>query len=182
MQVKDVIKLACEMTDNNDLIDAIDNNNLTDDEQVTIDCLVGCFNLINNEVASEYIPLLHKETMKTQDFKINFDDFSKKMLEIISIKDKLGRNVKYKRFDSYIMTKANEVEIIYSYLPEDVGINNEISSLLPERVYAYGIAREYLFMQSMFDDAQLWDSRFKNSLRVLTRKKGEIKMPKRSFL
>ena len=182
MQVKNVIKLACEMTDNNDLKDAIDNNDLTDEQQVAVDCLVGCFNLINNEIASEYIPLLHKEIKKIQDFKVNFDDFSKKMLEIISIKDKLGRNVKYKLFDSYLMVKANEVEIVYSYLPENVSLSDEINSFLPERVYAYGIAREYLFLQSMFDDAQLWDSRFKNSLKVLTRKKGEIKMPKRSFL
>ena len=79
------------------------------------------------------------------------------------------------------MVFANEVEIIYKTFPTELTLSQSFSSTIPERVYAYGVAREYYFNQTLFDDAEIWEERFKNSLQILTRKKSEIKMPKRRW-
>ena len=59
MSVKDIIILACEFTENQSLGQALENNSVLDEEQSEIcDSLVKCFNLVNNEVASEYVPIV----------------------------------------------------------------------------------------------------------------------------
>ena len=182
MLVKDIIKIACSFTDNNELASALDGNSLTQDQTLIRDCLVNCFNLVNNEIASEYLPYLKSETIETDNFKINFTSFSEKLREIISIKDSYGNNVKYKVFESYVMVFFFYVTICYSFLPSSLSISSQFSSLLPERVFAYGIAREYYLGQALFDDADIWEKRFKNALMVLIRKKSEIVMPKRRWI
>lgn len=182
MQVKDIIKLACAFTENEELVSGIENNNLTSDQTLIVDCLVNCFNLVNNEIATQYIPYLKKETFQTNGFKIYFSSFTGDVNEIISVKDKKGKNIKYKIFDNYIVAVASEVEIVYSTKPQVLSISSTITSLIPERVFAYGIAREYYFIQTLFDDANVWENRFKESLKVLSRKKSDISMPVRRWI
>ena len=182
MLVKDIIKLACKFTENDDIAQAITNNNLSQEQSLVVDCLVNCFNLVNNEIASEYLPYVKSEEIETNNFKINFSDFTSTFREVISIKDCYGNNVKYKVFDGYLMVFANKVTVVYACLPQALALSSEFDSLLPERVFAYGIAREYYFIQTLFDDADIWESRFKNSLKVLTRKKSEIVLPKRRWI
>lgn len=182
MLVKDVISLACEFTDNKDLIENLNNDTLTEEQSVIIDSLLNCFNLINEEISTEYVPIIKREVVKTSDFKVNFDDLSYKVLDIIDVKDKLGRKVKFKVFNEFIVAIADKIEVSYSIHPEKLTLSQENNSTLPERVFAYGVAREFFFMQSMFDDADIWEERFKNSLSVLTRKKHDIVIPRRRWI
>ena len=182
MLVKDVIKLACNFTENDEIANAIKNNTtLSENQSVVVDMLMNCFNLVRNEIATEYVPILVRETITPNDFKIYFSSLSNSVFEIVSVKDMRGRNVKYKKFEDYIMTFAGQVEILYKTIPQDLTISQSFSSAIPERVFAYGVAREYYFNQTLFDDADIWEERFKNSLKVLTRKKSEIKMPNRRW-
>ena len=85
-------------------------------------------------------------------------------------------------FDDYIIAMANVVEVVYTTLPQELTLQSQFSSVLPERVYAYGIAREYYFLQTLFDDADIWEERFKNTLQVLQRKRSDTVMPRRRWL
>mgnify|MGYP005802189387 FL=1 len=183
MLVKDIIALACDFTENSDLKKALEENEaLTDEQNVLCDSLVKCFNLVNNEIASEYIPHIKSETIKTQDFRIDFSSLSYSPCQIISVRDTAGRMVKFKVFDDYIIAMANVVEVVYTTLPHELTLQSQFSSVLPERVYAYGIAREYYFLQTLFDDADIWEERFKNTLQVLQRKRSDTVMPRRRWL
>ena len=183
MLVKDIIKLACNFTENEEIASKIEENAvLGDDESLVVESLINCFNLVNNEIASEYLPYIKSERMQTNNFKIFFTDFSYDLCEIISIKDKNGRSLKFKIIDNYVMVFAKEVDVIYSVIPQNMTINSSFDSLIPARVFAYGIAREYYFIQTLFDDADIWENRLKNSLQVLVRKKSEIKMPRRRWI
>ena len=182
MLIKDVVSLACEFTENQELIEKLKNNSLNEEEQLIIDSLVRCFNLINNEIATEYLPYVKTELLKTKDFKIKFSDFKNKVLNILSVKDKYGRKIKFKSFNDYIVAVANEVEIVYIAIPEEKSLQEELNSAIPERIFAYGMAREFFFLQSLFQEASLWDERFKNSLRVIIRKKNDIVMPRRRWI
>ena len=119
---------------------------------------------------------------ETTDFKLNFTQFSSQPIKIISVRDTFGRPVRFKVFDSYLMALAGNVEVEYTTMPEKMDIDDEFSSSLPERVYAYGIAREFCFLQSLFDDADVWDDRFKNTLEVLLQRKSELRMPGRRWI
>ena len=181
MKVKDIVKLACDFLGNSDLATAIDGA-LTDEQSAQVDNLVKCFNLVNSEIAGEYLPILKAESLKTTDFKLNFTQFSSQPNKIISVRDTFGRPVRFKVFDSYLKALAGNVEVEYTTMPEKMDIDDEFSSSLPERVYAYGIAREFCFLQSLFDDADVWDDRFKNTLEVLLQRKSELRMPGRRWI
>ncbi len=183
MLVKDIIILACDFTENQSLGKALEeNSSLTAEQTLVCDSLVKCFNLVNSEIASDYIPILKNEEIKPTDFKINFSEFSSSPYQIVSVKDKNGRNVRFKVFDSYIMAFANIVNVTYTTLPSAMALTSEFATVLPERVYAYGVAREFYFQQTLFDDADIWEERFKDALQVFSRKKSDVVMPKRRWL
>ena len=52
---------------------------------------------------------------------------------------------------------------------------------LSARVLAYGTASEYLLVEGLSEDAEIWEDRFKRSLFMLSRKKGEHIMPRRRW-
>lgn len=178
MKVKNIIKTACNFVGNDDIVTSIENGS----QNERIDNILKLFNLVRNEVVSEYMPMLAREAFEVKDLKVSFSSFAKKPLEIMSVKDKLGRNVKYKSFPDHFMTQASKVFVTYSFLPEDATLEDEIEDCLPERVYAYGLARECLLQEGMFEDAEIFEIRFKNSLKIFTRKKSEIILPRRRWI
>ena len=182
MFVKDIIKLACDFIGQQSLKSAIESGTLTEDEQLIFDSLLNCFNLVYDEVACEYFPICKYETVKCEDFKVNFSSLSYKPLQIISVKDGSGRAIKFKVFEDYFIAIANTVTVLYSIKPSKLDADEEFESILPQRVYAYAIAREYFFLQALFDDADIWETRFKNSLQIFHNKKKEIRIPRRRWL
>lgn len=183
MLVKDIIKIACGFIGQTSLKEALESNSaLSEDEQLICDSLVNFFNLAYNEVACEYIPIYRRERVKCEDFKVNYSSLTEAPLQIISVKDMSGRKVKFKAFDDHLVAIASQVDILYTVQPEKCEPTDTFSSSLPERVYAYAIAREYYFMQTLFDEADVWEERFKNSLQVLQREKREIVMPRRRWV
>lgn len=183
MLVKDIIVLACDFTENEELKTALENNTtLTDEQNLVCENLVKCFNLINNEIASEYIPIIKIESVKPSNFKVEYSNLSSPVRQIIMVKDKYGRKVKFKAYQDYMMAFANEVEITYQAYPTELSLSGQFETTLPERLYAYGIAREYYFIQTLFDEASIWEERFKNSLQVLSRKGSEVKIPQRGWI
>ena len=182
MLVKDIIILASEFIGNNELAEGLKDNSLSDDQTLLSESLVKCFNLINNEITSEYIPIIKRETIKTENFKIDFDKFSNKLLKIISVEDKFGNKLKYKVIDDYVFVFAKTVNITYSTVPQKYKLTDEFETNIPERVYAYGIAREFCFLQAMFDDGDLWEQRFKSSLETLSKRISSVYIPRRRWI
>ncbi|MBQ8444632.1 MAG: hypothetical protein IJX25_04700 [Clostridia bacterium] len=183
MKVKDVIIKACDFVNKDDLAKSlVDGSALSEEDFSLQEKLVKCFNLIREEIASEYQPILQVEKFTVKNFKLELSSFSNDVLEIYSIKDKYGRNVHYKIFDGYIFVCGKEVEVIYSTPASTLTIDDDFSSSLPERIFAYGVAREYFFINSLYEDANIWEERFKGSLQIMLRRKSEIKMPRRSWI
>lgn len=183
MLVKDIILKACDFIGNEELSQAlVSEEELTDEQSAELDTLLKCFNLVHNEIVSEYKPSIKIERVTSANKKINFSQLSAKVVNILAVKDILGDNVAFKVFDSYLMVEGGEVDVWYSSQPETMALSDEFVSTIPERVYAYGIAREYYFIQTLYEDAEVWESRFKNSLQVIERKKSETVIPRRRWL
>lgn len=169
MKVKNIITLACNFIGETEIADLIENQTEENvDEKV--DEMVELFNIVRNEVVCEYMPSLENEEFEVKDFKLYYSSFKRKPLKIYSVEDKLTRRLKFRSFPEYLMVKAGKVNVTYSYQPKGVNLDDEIEESVPERVYAYGVAREYLMREGMFEDAEIFETRFKNSLKVLTQK------------
>ncbi len=185
MTVKDILVLVCEFIGERELKEKISSQeevSFTVREQEKINTLVDCFNLVNQEIASDYLPFLTKEEVGGENI-INFSSLSKAMINIYEIKNRFGFNLKFKLFPNYVEVEGKPKSIVYSFLPADCSISSTVEMFcgLTARVYAYGIASEYLLIDGISEDAEIWEERFKESLFVLSRKRGEHRLPQRSW-
>ncbi len=178
MLVKDIILKACVFTANDELANLVKESGELDEEmQNLLDKFVNCFNLVRNEIACEYEPLLKEEVIETQNGKVLFSSLKERVVDVVSVKDMNDFSLVFKNFDEYIEVNCPKVKIYYNAYPKVLTLEDEFNSTLPERVYAYGTAREYYFVESLYEDASIWDERFKNSLQNLIRKKSQTIMP-----
>lgn len=186
MTVKDVVKIVCEFVGEREILAKLkDSESVLDErEQEKLDIMVNCFNLVNQEIASDYLPYLYKENVDQEGAIINFSDLTKVVINIIEIKNRFGLNLQFKNFSNYVEVVGKPKYVVYSYLPEDLTLSSDVEFLngLSSRVFAYGIASEFLLVEGLSEDAEIWEERFKESLFVLSRKRGEHRLPKRSWL
>ena len=86
-----------------------------------------------------------------------------------SVKDEYGRTVPVREyFDRILVPKKGRYEVEYSYMPQSVGLDDEIpyTERLGARAIGYGTACEYCIISGMTDDAVLWDKRYKDALHL----------------
>lgn len=183
MYVKDIILKACDFTENDELGQALRNNGeLSNELEQLKERLLKCFNLVRNEIVSEYMPIRKIVKVCTDDGRVDFALLGAKVVDIVSVRDNCGKNLIFKTFDNYLQTRKGEVEIEINIFPDELGYDDEFNSTLPERVYAYGVVREYCFIQTLYEDAEIWDQRFKNSIESFLRKKGNTFLPRRRWI
>lgn len=188
MTIKSILKTACLFLNKEDLCEKIDATNfdsLSDAFKSQINFLLKCLNLTYQEVASDYIPLLKKESISVSDNKILLSDLSKKFLEVVFLRDKNGKKLKFKVFPDYIEVNADEAEIIYKYLPTELTslstTMESFSNKVSEITLAFGVAMEYSFINGLHEDAAVWEKRFKDALFIRSGKKNNIKLPVRRW-
>lgn len=187
MTVKEILKLVCDFVGEKEILEKLNSaqsEHFSKREQEKLDLMTRCFNLVNQEIASDYLPFLTKEAVSEQSNIINFYDLKKKVINIYEVKNRFGTNLNFTVYPNYVEIDGKAKSIVYSFLPEDIGFEQEVEFYmgLSARVYAYGIASEFLLIDGLSEDAEIWEERFKESLFVLSRKRGEHVLPKRRWL
>ncbi len=194
MKVKEILFLAMEFVGEKQLLEKLKMQETQTGEQNEIvlskremeklESLLLCFNLVNQEIASDYLPFLTKENVEVKGDTIAFSDLSKRVINIYEVKDKFGFNLHFRIMSKYIKTNCKAKSVVYSFLPEKMQLEDEIEFFngLSARIYAYGVASEFLLVSGVSSDAEIWEERFKESLFMLSRKHGEHLLPKRRWL
>lgn len=179
MTVREILSIACKMLSKNDLSDKIENEQeLTEEENELVETLINCLNLTQWEICTEYVPIIFKEKISSDDGKFDIAFLSKKLAYILSMKDKYGCNLKYKIHGDMLMFDGEAI-IEYCYVPKEVSLDSKLEFVLPERTICFGIIKEYYFSQDFISEASVYEEKFKNSLLIFSRKHSEIKIPKR---
>ena len=158
-------------------------NTQSNQSQNDLSLLKKCVNLTINEIAGDYIPLNFIESVLISDQKIPYTALKKPAQKIKSIKDGQGANCYFKVYPSYIYTDCKgECHIEYSYIPanlEDLNGSVEVNPKATSRLIAYGTAREYCLITSMYEQAKTWDERYKDGLQNIAKASTVLKIPKR---
>lgn len=189
MTAKNIIKTACVFLQKDELLDVTEldgQETATSSQTKELEHLLRCLNLVISEIASDYIPLINREKLTPVNGKIQLSSFSKDLIDVLQVKDKFGIKTNYKLFPSYIETIDGDVEVTYSFQPTALSnLSSEMeqfSQKISERVVAYGVAMEYSFICGLHDDASIWEKRFKDGLIIASRKKSDIRLPKRRWI
>ncbi len=75
-------------------------------------------------------------------------------------------------------------EVSYAFIPRDKEFFDDMDfagTKASDRVFAYGAAAEFCLISGMYDDALMWERRYKDALLVATRKNTEVIMPRRRW-
>lgn len=128
--------------------------------------LLSCFNMVENEVALDYLPLYADETKTATQGKILYSAFSHTPVHIVRIEDGKGEKVKYKLFSDHIAIADGDFKVYYAYQPQKKALNGNSDFTLScsERLLVVGTVAEYYLRAGLLEEATLWDRRYKDAL------------------
>jgi hypothetical protein len=163
MQVKEIIELSALLLD----------IELTDDVRKD---LVRCYNLVEQELATDYFPILEVEKFFHVKDKIYYKDFSRKPHMLGGIQDFHGESVCFRLTPEYINLIKNydggTFFVKYYYIPEEKDLySNSTYGAEYINIIKYGIATEYCLMQGNFDLAAIYSQKYKERIKLKGPKK-----------
>lgn len=191
MKVIDVLKDTCtflQMEDEYKYLCSYSNdtfsNTASDAVIKNVELLLKCTNLIVDTICSEYIKLKDSTFVHTVDGRIGYSDISENQIyNIIGVEDSFGP-VQFSDFNSEVcVDNPGRYKVTYLYSISNLNYDSDLSIFrLPTKDIAYGVISEYLYIEKLYDDAAIWDKRFKSTiLNLLSNKKRLYIKPRRWY-
>jgi len=189
VNVKEIVKLSATYLQLEDVLklQALDGEEESPTELTlkNYELLLKATNLVQEEIASDYIPLKAEEIVEVTNEEIAFSSLSERIIQVLFIKNELEQEVKYKLFPTSIKLENGTYKIVYSYMPSTVTITDSFapfSNKITERIVAYAVAGEYALINGLFDEATTWKQRFEEAMKVVIGKKSPITILSRRWL
>lgn len=170
MKVSEVLQLACNFT-GSQLFKDKQIEDFSEDEKKQLDIYLNAYQLIIDELASDYNLFVTKEEFVVKDGKLNFSDFKFKPLKILSVKSR-HKAVRFKTFEDTLCLGEEYVQITYAFAPPKPQCEDEVIGLISGRVLAYGVAREISLMQGLYGETEIWEGRFKDGVKMFLKRGG----------
>lgn len=180
MTVKEIIKLVALMQGRENVLEYLDGQNALASEELLkiVNALTGLTNLVINELACTYIPMVKVERVSVDGGRIYYKDLKERPLKIVALYGVNGNSLEYTQNAEYITVSAAEVEVEYHYAPANYGLEEVIGYTemnVPARVIAYGVLSELCISEGRFDEAVTWHKRYIDAL-------SDICLPKNAVI
>ena len=168
MLIKDIILVASSLLGRQDVKFYLEEGSYEDYSTLTtINNFIACANLVINELACTYIPMVKTEKVNTSNGKIYYSSLTETPLEIKDVFDDYGNSLLYIIHHEFVDVGLNEVNVEYNYLPPTYSENDKIGYEerdINARAIAYGVCAEFLLMERAFDESVMWHDRFVQSI------------------
>ena len=167
MTVKEILLAAAYQLAIGEKVEAFFAGTSTDGE-AQAKALLHCFNLVENEVALDYLPLLAEEEMESDTGVINYSSLSREAVRVLGVRDTWGNEVPFTLFPEYLKTQPQKVCVRYSYLPGKKNFEDKSDFSLNASVHllSYGVAAEYALANGLFEEAAVWDKKYKDAIKA----------------
>ena len=143
-----------------------------------INVWLKCYNLVEQELATDYFPILEVEKFFHVKDKIYYKDFSKKPYMLKGIQDFHGDSVNFRLAPEYINLIKNydggTFFVKYYYIPDTKELYStctygaEYISILK-----YGVAAEYCLANGDFEQAKIYNDKYKERIKLKGPKKSK---------
>ncbi len=177
MLVKDIIKNSATLIGREDVVSYLDGEeeNASETTVNTVDVMVRLLNLVVNELAGSFIPLIVRESVSANGGKIYYSSLNYSPREILGAFDGVGKNRLLSIENTFARVDSSVVEIEYSCFPNAFTLNDSLAYQekdVPSRVLSYGLLAEYAISQGCFKDAVLWHDRYADAITELCKPKN----------
>ena len=181
--VKNVLKTVVGLLGLNGLTPYFSGESIDSDEMQELDNLVVATNMAVGNIAANYLPVYDKCKLVVKDGSVKFSSITDRAIIKIKKVTRNGEKIDFRVHNDSMELESGECEILYSYFPNMVTINDNIEFFgkLNEMLFGYAVAAEYLFLKGQIDDAYMWDKRFKASVLSIQRPSKNIVIPKRRW-
>lgn len=174
MKVEDILtEVLVRLGDN----DKYDINNLPNDDSEIV-TIVKCINMIISEIASDYIPVVFEEEVEAVNGLIPYDKLTKRLINLKKV-SKNATKIGAKMFpNEIVLNECGLVKVQYCYLPKEVKLGDDIdlSPRVTLMLVAYGALGEYCLLMGRYEDAMLFDKRYREMLKIACRTTKEIRL------
>ena len=149
-----------------------------------VNTLLRCFNMVENELALDYLPLMAEEDIVTETGAVYFSALENSPVRVVEVRDALGGALAYRLFPEYLKTQAGTITVRYAYAPKEKALTDESDFKLfaSVRLFAYGMASEYLTASGLFEEGAVWDKRYKDAIASAYRSKPARRIASRRWV
>lgn len=146
--------------------------------------LLACFNRVECSLALEYLPLYAEDELLTVTERLEFSSFTYSPVRILSVEDGEGNPVKYKLYPKYLKVQAGHCKVTYTYTPNEKGIDEEsdFSLLTGDSMFIHGTLAEYCAAEGRFEEAAIWDKKYKEGIEAAFRGKACKRLSSRRWV
>ena len=171
MTVKECMELAAVHLGIEEPIDSYFQAGGTAEDQKKGTLLLSCFNIVENELALDYFPLIAEDTLESEGGIIDFSSLKNDAVRITKVTDEWGNETEFQLFPSYLKTQPGKVCVTYTYTPKKkaMGEKSDFYTSVSVRLISYGMAAEYAMATGLFEDASVWDKKYKEGIRAAYR-------------
>ena len=128
--------------------------------------LVRCYNLVEQELATDYFPILEVDKFFHVEDKIYYKDFSRKGYMIKGVQDFRGDKVNYVLRLEYLELQKNydggTFFVKYYYTPDEKDFHSQCTYGVEYiNILKYGVASEYCLVTGDFEQAKIYNDKYK---------------------
>ena len=188
MTTKQVLYLTATFLGKEDLLNCPyftgEEGEISAEDQKELDILNRCLNLIVSEISTDYLPIYKQKNVSFVNKELKLNSVDENIYQIVKIQNEYGSCVRFKIYDDTVKADVKKAIITYTSFADKCELGGDVenfSGKIADRVLAYGTAMEYSFISSLYDDATIWESRYKNALLIVSQKKHNVVMPKRGW-
>lgn len=181
MTVKDAILLAADELGVGERVRAYYEGGDTGKKEA--ETLLRCFNLVENEVALDYLPLCCEDETESETGVVAYTLLSRPAVRVLRVTDEWGNKVPFKLYPEYLKAQPGKLKIAYTYTPKEKTAEDTSDYVLQvsPRMFAYGMAGEYCLACGLYEEAEMWDRKYKDSLAAAYRSRPSRVMRSRRW-
>lgn len=183
MTVKEVILKSAELVGVSEAVTAYLETGNADGKAET-ETLLRCYNFVENALALDYLPLFTEESVEAASGEVAYSALSKAATHIVSVKNEAGESLAFRIFPLSLKTAAGNVTVRYAYAPTEKGLEDgvEAAPAVSARLLAYGVAAEYCTARGFYEEAAVWEARYKKAIAAAAERGRSRKIQSRRWV
>ena len=175
MTIKDIVKITATCLGRENVASYLEKNEEKGDALNQVDVMTRCANLVINELACTFVPMVYREKVNFVDGKFVIENLSHNVIRILKVLDQYGESVHFETSSTSVLSSVDSGYIEYAYIPDNYGLTETIGyqeSQVPARVIAFGTAAEFCLTESSFDESVIWHKKYMDALAEFMRPKN----------
>lgn len=154
------------------------------DGEADTNALLRCFNIVENELALDYLPLTCEESFETDTGVLYFSELSRGVVRLLKITDESGEELSFRLFPEYVKTQAGTITVRYTYAPKEKTFldDSDFTLYASVRLFVYGMAAEFSLAKGLFEEAAVWDAKYKEAIAAAYRSRPCKKIRSRRWV